>query len=142
MSTRQILPGPLAEGPSHGYALKRRCGERFPRGRPLAFGQAHMPLQRLVRDGSAQVDGAASDRHPQRTVYRLTDEGTRESAEWTAEVAPSVPSTSNEVFPEVAVAILVGSDPAAYLHHLDAEPRWPNTTAARLTVLTTEIDAS
>ncbi|MFD7242098.1 PadR family transcriptional regulator [Streptomyces massasporeus] len=177
MSTRHILLGLLATGPSHGYDLKRRHDERFPRARPLAYGQVYTTLQRLVRDGLAEVDGTESDGGPERTTYRATDEGTRELARWAGEVAPPAPFVANEIFAKVVAAILSGGDPDGYLsaqraahmgrmreltavkaakgadlatvlsadyalNHLDADLRWMNTTAARLTTLTAEVDAT
>ncbi|MFH9014055.1 PadR family transcriptional regulator [Streptomyces sp. NPDC017943] len=176
MSTRHILLGLLATGPSHGYDLKRRHDERFPQARPLAYGQVYTTLQRLVRDGLAEVDGTDSDGGPERTRYRTTGEGARELARWAGQIAPPAPFVANEIFAKVVVAILSGGDAAGYLSaqraahkermreltavkaaegadlatvlsadyaltHLDADLRWMNTTAARLTTLTAEVDA-
>jgi DNA-binding PadR family transcriptional regulator len=115
MSTRHILLGLLSDGPSHGYDLKRRHDERFPQARPLAYGQVYTTLQRLVRDGLAEVEGTGADGGPERTLYRATEEGTRELARWAAETAPPAPFVANEIFTKVVVAILAGGDPAAYL---------------------------
>ncbi|MBT2411946.1 MULTISPECIES: PadR family transcriptional regulator [unclassified Streptomyces] len=177
MSTRHILLGLLASGPSHGYDLKRRHDARFPQARPLAYGQVYTTLQRLVRDGLAEIDGTGSDGGPERTAYRATEEGGRELARWAAEVAPPAPHVTNEIFAKVVVSALAGGDPAAYLrdqraahlarmreltavktapgadlatvlsadyalNHLDADLRWMTTTAARLTTLTAEVDAT
>ncbi|MGW4866734.1 PadR family transcriptional regulator [Streptomyces chartreusis] len=115
MSTRHILLGLLATGPSHGYDLKRRHDERFPQARPLAYGQVYTTLQRLVRDGLAAVDGTDSDGGPERTMYRATDDGARELAHWAGEIAPPAPFVTNEIFAKVVVSILSGGDPDAYL---------------------------
>ncbi|GEC07279.1 PadR family transcriptional regulator [Streptomyces spinoverrucosus] len=115
MSTRHILLGLLATGPSHGYDLKRRHDERFPQARPLAYGQVYTTLQRLVRDGLAEVDGTDTDGGPERTLYRRTADGTRELARWAGEIAPPAPFVTNEIFAKVVVSILSGGDPAAYL---------------------------
>ncbi|MBX9398336.1 PadR family transcriptional regulator [Streptomyces sp. TRM72054] len=115
MSTRHILLGLLATGPSHGYDLKRRHDERFPQARPLAYGQVYTTLQRLVRDGLAEVDGTDADGGPERTLYRRTVDGTRELARWAGEIAPPAPFVTNEIFAKVVVSILSGGDPAAYL---------------------------
>ncbi|MBG0855223.1 PadR family transcriptional regulator [Streptomyces spinoverrucosus] len=115
MSTRHILLGLLAAGPSHGYDLKRRHDERFPQARPLAYGQVYTTLQRLVRDGLAEVDGTDADGGPERTLYRRTADGTRELARWAGEIAPPAPFVTNEIFAKVVVAILDGGDPEAYL---------------------------
>ncbi|MER5177175.1 PadR family transcriptional regulator [Streptomyces sp. NPDC002896] len=115
MSTRHILLGLLAGGPSHGYDLKRRHDERFPQARPLAYGQVYTTLQRLVRDGLAEVDGTDSDGGPERTLYRSTDAGARELAAWASEITPPAPFVANEIFAKVVVAILASGDAAAYL---------------------------
>lgn len=115
MSTRHILLGLLATGPSHGYDLKRRHDERFPQARPLAYGQVYTTLQRLVRDGLAEVDGIDSDGGPERTMYRSTKDGARELAAWAGEIAPPAPFVTNEIFAKVVVSILSGGDPEAYL---------------------------
>ncbi|MFD7789946.1 PadR family transcriptional regulator [Streptomyces sp. NPDC059759] len=115
MSTRHILLGLLAGGPSHGYDLKRRHDERFPQARPLAYGQVYTTLQRLVRDGLAAIDGTDSDGGPERTLYRSTDDGSRELARWAGETTPPAPFVTNEIFAKVVVSILASADPAGYL---------------------------
>jgi DNA-binding PadR family transcriptional regulator len=115
MSTRHILLGLLASGPSHGYDLKRRHDERFPQARPLAYGQVYTTLQRLVRDGLAQVEGTDSDGGPERTTYRSTDDGAHELARWAGEIAPPAPFVTNEIFTKVVVSILSAGDAEAYL---------------------------
>lgn len=115
MSTRHILLGLLATGPSHGYDLKRRHDERFPQARPLAYGQVYTTLQRLVRDGLAEVEGTDSDGGPERTMYRSTADGQRELATWAGEITPPAPFVTNEIFAKVVVAILADGDPEAYL---------------------------
>ncbi|MFG2684059.1 PadR family transcriptional regulator [Streptomyces sp. NPDC048392] len=115
MSVRHILLGLLASRSSHGYELKRRHDQCFPQARPLAYGQVYTTLQRLVRDGLAEVDGTASDGGPERTAYRATDEGRRELARWASEIAPPSPSVTNEIFAKVVASILTGGDAEAYL---------------------------
>ncbi|MER6343067.1 PadR family transcriptional regulator [Streptomyces sp. NPDC001595] len=115
MSTRHILLGLLAAGPSHGYDLKRRHDERFPQARPLAYGQVYTTLQRLVRDGLAEVDGTDADGGPERTLYRSTARGADELAHWAGEITPPAPFVANEIFAKVVVAILAGGDPERYL---------------------------
>ncbi|GAA5207651.1 PadR family transcriptional regulator [Streptomyces thinghirensis] len=115
MSTRYIVLGLLASGPSHGYDLKRRHDERFPQARPLAYGQVYLTLQRLVRDGLAEVEGILSDGGPERTAYRVTEEGVRELARWAGEVVAPAPFVTNELFTKVVVALLTGGDADAYL---------------------------
>ncbi|MGD6745459.1 PadR family transcriptional regulator [Streptomyces sp. BH106] len=119
MSTRHVLLGLLASGPRHGYDLKRRHDERFPQARPLAYAQVYTTLQRLVRDGLVEVEGTDSDGGPERTLYRVTDDGTRQLLDWTREITPPAPHVTNEIFAKVVVSILVaeqGADPDTHLH--------------------------
>ncbi|RII19504.1 Transcriptional regulator PadR-like family protein [Streptomyces sp. YIM 130001] len=120
MTTRHVLLGLLAGGPSHGYDLKRRHDERFPGARPLAYGQVYTTLQRLVRDGLVEVDGTDADGGPERTRYRSTGAGTRELADWLGEIVPPAPHIANEIFAKVVVGILAAAaggnaDPADHL---------------------------
>ena len=41
MSVQHVLMGVLAEGPAHGYDLKRAYDERFPGAKTLAYGQVY-----------------------------------------------------------------------------------------------------
>ncbi|MFC7882452.1 PadR family transcriptional regulator [Streptomyces sp. NPDC057376] len=146
MSTRHILLGLLASGPSHGYDLKRRHDERFPQARPLAYGQVYTTLQRLVRDGLAEVDGTASDGGPERTAYRTTEEGARELARWAGEIAPPAPFVTNEIFAKVVVSILTGADAGACLlaqrtAHMDRMRELTAVKTAPGTDLTTVLSA-
>ena len=56
MSLGTVILGVLADGPAHGYYLKREHDDRFPSARPLAYGQVYATLGRLERDivGMAQ----------------------------------------------------------------------------------------
>ncbi|MFI2779800.1 PadR family transcriptional regulator [Streptomyces sp. ALB3] len=109
MSTRHVLLGLLAAGPCHGYDLKRQYDARFPQARPLAYGQVYTTLQRLVRDGLAEIDGTGSDGGPERTLYRTTDDGSHELARWAQEITAPAPFVTNEIFAKVVVSILVAA---------------------------------
>ncbi|MEU6342051.1 MULTISPECIES: PadR family transcriptional regulator [unclassified Streptomyces] len=117
MSTGNTLLGLLAAGPGHGYDLKRRHDERFPQARPLAYGQVYSTLQRLVRDGLAEIDATESEGGPERTTYRLTERGTGALLGWLAEPVPPAPVTAaNEIFAKVTAIIASGhGDPADFL---------------------------
>ncbi|MEV0010638.1 PadR family transcriptional regulator [Streptomyces sp. NPDC051840] len=107
MSIRHVLLGLLAAGPRHGYDLKRQYDAHFPQARPLAYGQVYTTLQRLVRDGLAEVDGTGSEGGPERTLYRSTREGARELGRWAEEITAPAPFVANEIFAKVVVSILV-----------------------------------
>jgi DNA-binding PadR family transcriptional regulator len=57
------LLGLLDREPSHGYDLKRDYDAYFGRGRPLPFGQVYATLARLARDGKAIAGGADRKRY-------------------------------------------------------------------------------
>ena len=115
MSTRHILLGLLAAGPSHGYDLKRRHDERFPQARPLAYGQVYTTLQRLVRDGLAEVDATERDGGPERTTYRSPRRGARAARLGRRARAARARSRRTRSSPRSSSSILAGGDPAAYL---------------------------
>lgn len=118
MSTAHILLGLLASEPGHGYDLKRRHDDRFPQARPLAYGQVYTTLQRLTRDGLAEVaETEGGEGGPERTTYRLTDEGEKTLRTWLSETVPAAPvSAANEIFAKVVAIMASGfGDPADYL---------------------------
>ena len=55
MSIGHALLGILAQGPAHGYDLKREHDLRFAGAKPLAYGQVYATLARLERDGHAEI---------------------------------------------------------------------------------------
>ncbi|GAA3594267.1 PadR family transcriptional regulator [Nonomuraea rosea] len=162
MSTSHVLLGLLAERPKHGYELKKEHDERLPGARPLAYGQVYATLQRLERDGFAEVAETQQEGGPERTMYAITDGGRAELARWLDTVEPPAPYVSGSLFARVAVAgaradgYLVrqreahlarmreltaekaSGSPARTLaadyalQHLDADLRWIETALSRL----------
>lgn len=115
MTTSMALLGLLSVRPSHGYDLKRAYDERFPRARPLAFGQVYATLSRLTRDGLIEVAETAVQAGPERTVYDLTRSGSREVRAWIGAPVPAVPYVANELFTKVVVSVLAGGSARDYL---------------------------
>jgi DNA-binding PadR family transcriptional regulator len=115
MSTGHILLGLLTERPKHGYELKREHDERFPGARPLAYGQVYATLQRLERDDRVAVAGTVQEAGPERTVYRITEEGSAELRRWLAETEPPAPFVSSALVNRVVVALLAEDSADAYL---------------------------
>ena len=115
MSTSVALLGLLSRGPRHGYDLKREHDERFPAGRPLAFGQVYATLGRLLRDGLVEVSEQQRGEGPERTVYALTDQGREELASWVSQPEAPAPHVSNVLYTKVLLAILADGDANAYL---------------------------
>jgi DNA-binding PadR family transcriptional regulator len=106
MSTAHVLLGLLADGPRHGYDLKRAHDERLPRAKPLAFGQVYATLGRLQRDGYVAETGQDRDGGPDRTWFAITDSGRAHLAAWLTTVEPPAPHVSSVLYSKVVVALL------------------------------------
>ena len=118
VSTAHVVLGLLARGRQHGYDLKRDHDARFPRARPLAYGQVYATLDRLARDGLVTATAAGRDGGPDRTSYALTEHGRHALTDWLDQVEPPVPYVANALFTKVVVALLVdgsAATPRAYL---------------------------
>jgi DNA-binding PadR family transcriptional regulator len=117
MSTAHVLLGLVADGPRHGYDLKRAHDERLPQAKPLAFGQVYATLARLVRDGYVAESAHEREGGPDRTSYALTDAGRTSLETWLTAVEPPAPYVTGALFSKVVVALLAaGADQArAYL---------------------------
>lgn len=99
MSTGQVLLGFLAECPKHGYELKKEHDHRLAGARPLAYGQVYATLQRLERDGLAEVAETQQEGGPERILYAITDAGRAELARWLDTVEPSAPYVASPCSP-------------------------------------------
>lgn len=107
--------GLLTERPKHGYELKREHDRRLPGAKPLAYGQVYATLQRLQRDGLAEVAETAQEAGPERTVYAITERGRAELARWLEQTEPPAPYVSSPLFSRVVVAGLAGGAADGYL---------------------------
>ena len=162
MSTGHVLLGLLIERPKHGYELKKEHDHRLAGAKPLAYGQVYATLQRLERDGFAEVAETQQEGGPERTVYAITDSGRAELAQWLNTVDAPAPYVAGALFARVAVAgrgadrYLVRQRAAHLarmreltatkasgaptqvlaadyaLQHLDADLRWIETALSRL----------
>ncbi|MDP9798812.1 DNA-binding PadR family transcriptional regulator [Catenuloplanes nepalensis] len=106
MSTSHVLLGLLANGPKHGYELKRAHDAHMPRAKPLAFGQVYATLGRLQRDGLVTEGERDRDAGPERTSFALTDAGRERLDEWLAEVEAPAPFVASALLAKVVVALL------------------------------------
>ncbi|MFB9318915.1 PadR family transcriptional regulator [Cryptosporangium minutisporangium] len=113
MSTPQVLLALLATGARHGYDLKRAYDARFPKARPLAFGQVYSTLERLTRDGLAEEAGVERVDGPDRTVFAITDAGRAALRDWLDVVEPPAPHVANSLFTKVVAALLADEAPGA-----------------------------
>jgi DNA-binding PadR family transcriptional regulator len=110
MTVAHALMGVLAEGPAHGYDLKRTHDSRFPGARPLAFGQVYAALARLERDGMVEVVETARDGGPDRTTYALTEKGSAHLASWLGETEPAGPYAADDLVRKTVTALRLGRD--------------------------------
>jgi len=106
MSTPYVLLGLLADGPRHGYDLKRAHDTRMPHAKPLAFGQVYATLGRLERDGLVEQSGSDRDSGPDRTSYALTEAGREKLDGWLTEIEPPAPFVTSALFSKVVVSLL------------------------------------
>lgn len=72
----------LADGPSHGYDLKDRFEHAVGPQWGLNVGHLYQVLDRLRRDGLATTEVVTQSQRPDRTVYRITDDGRTELDTW------------------------------------------------------------
>ncbi|MEV4243159.1 PadR family transcriptional regulator [Streptosporangium canum] len=115
MSIGHVVLGLLVERPKHGYELKREHDQRLPGARPLAYGQIYATLQRLQRDGFAEVAETVQEGGPERTVYAITEEGLAELARWLEQVEAPAPHVSSTLISRVVVATMAGGAADGYL---------------------------
>lgn len=115
MSTGHFLLGVLAEGPAHGYDLKREHDRRLPTAKPLAYGQVYATLSRLERDGLVEVAETRQEAGPERTTYALTDAGDRALRDWLGEPEPAGPYPAEDLVRKTVIALHLDADAAAFL---------------------------
>lgn len=120
-TTRQPSSASSAPGASHGYDLKSRYDRWFGLKKPLAFGQVYTTLTRLMRNGWIVAIGAEAGRlldlQRSRHMARMRE-------------------LTNEKR-GAGLAVVLACDHA--LFHIEADLRWIDLTAARLTRLQAEV---
>jgi len=115
MTVAHVLLGVLAEGPAHGYDLKRAHDDRFPGAKPLAFGQVYAALAKLEKDGHVEIVETLRDGGPERTTYAITDEGRKALDAWLTEAEPAGPYAADELVRKAVMALRLGADAAGFL---------------------------
>jgi DNA-binding PadR family transcriptional regulator len=121
MSVGHAILGILAQGPAHGYDLKREHDARFPGAKPLAYGQVYATLARLERDGHAEIAETIQGGGPDRTVYALTPEGQQTLTDWLEQVEPAGPYPADELVRKTITALHLGTDAVRFLARQRAE---------------------
>ncbi len=115
MTVAHVLLGVLAEGPAHGYDLKRAHDERFPGARPLAFGQVYAALGKLERDGLVEVAETLRDGGPERTTYALTEAGRTALDAWLGATEAAGPYAADDLVRKTVTSLRLGADAAGFL---------------------------
>lgn len=115
MSLSHVLLGVLANGPAHGYDLKREHDARFPGARELPYGQVYASLQRLERDALVEVAETRQEGGPERTVYAMTDDGRSALDRWLSEPEPAGPYAADELVRKTVTALRLGADAHQFL---------------------------
>jgi len=115
MALIHVVLGLLAEGPQHGYDLKRAHDARYPAARPLAFGQVYATLGRLERDGLVERAGTDQEQGPERVVFALTDAGRRILDDWLAEPEEPQRYAADELVRKTVTALALGADAGPFL---------------------------
>lgn len=114
MTVPMALLALLDDGPTHGFALKRRYDSLLGQERELKYGQVYATLSRLERDGLAHGVGLEQGEGADRKVYAITDAGISELDTWLA--APHLPSgRPTELFTKVVLALVAGRSAEAVL---------------------------
>lgn len=138
MSTAaHVLLALLADGPLHGYDLKKAHDQRFPRSKPLAFGQVYGTLARLERDGFVEQAGQSRDGGPDRTQFALTGTGRDRLKDWLTQIETPAPHVGSALIAKVVVALLVADTDEAR-NYLAEQRRAHITRLRELTALKTD----
>jgi DNA-binding PadR family transcriptional regulator len=135
--TSHVLLGLLADGPRHGYELKRSYDEHLPRAKPLAFGQVYTTLARLVRDGLVTPAGQDQSGGPERTSYAITADGLAGLRAWLTAVEPPTPHVAGTLLAKVVVA-LFAADAATARAYLIAQRHAHTERLRELTAIKTD----
>ena len=115
MSLGTVLLGVLANGPAHGYDLKKAHDDRFPASRQLAYGQVYATLTRLQRDGLVETFETSQAGGPERTVYAITDLGREELDHWLGTTEDPGPYAADELVRKTITALHVKADAEGFL---------------------------
>ena len=142
MESKLTLLGLLSAGPGHGYDLKRSWDHWFAASKPLAYGQVYATLARLVRDGLITQIETEPGAGPERKRYEVTDAGRQSVEQWLLTPVTPAGDVQADIFAKTVIALgdlrtVLLADHA--LFHIEADLRWMETTAARLSELREEV---
>ena len=104
MSIKQSLLALLEQRPMYGYQLRAEFESRTGATWPLNVGQVYTTLSRLERDGLVAPAGTDGDGH---AVYRITDAGRTEVADWFRTPVSRSSPPRDELAIKLAMAVTV-----------------------------------
>lgn len=76
-----LFLGLLAEGPKHGYDIKRQIEKELVPAIGLKIKSIYYPLQKMEEAGLVEKETAQQGRFPQRYIYRITPKGRKQFEE-------------------------------------------------------------
>jgi len=82
MSARHTLLALLAEGPAHGYLLRKRLSTKLGPAWQINTGSISRSLSRLEQEGLIRTVNGESNSQGRKRVFALTEEGAVELARW------------------------------------------------------------
>ncbi|MBD3399973.1 MAG: PadR family transcriptional regulator [Candidatus Coatesbacteria bacterium] len=89
--TRYAIMSLLSERPRTGYDIKKALEEKEIYFWSESYGQIYPILHKLAEEGLADKKKAPTERHPNRTVYQLSQRGREELVEWLKRPADTIP---------------------------------------------------
>ncbi|HNS01841.1 MAG TPA: PadR family transcriptional regulator [Anaerolineae bacterium] len=112
MTIKHALLALLAQGPGHGYELKKRYDEAIGLLWPLQLAQVYNNLRQLEQEGLVQLDERVVQLSlPDQKRYRLTGMGEQTLAAWTAQPAPIHRKLKDDFYLKLTVLAAVVRDP-------------------------------
>jgi DNA-binding PadR family transcriptional regulator len=139
MSVRNAILGLLAQKPRHGYEL-RAAFEALVGGEDVwdvKPAQVYTTLTRLEESGLVRQEGIEQDGGPEKRIYALTSEGTRELGHWFKSGIADEPK-KDEFF--VKLMLSLGSDEITPYQVIQAQRSHLYQGLHDLTVLRTKSD--
>ncbi len=75
MDNEILFLGLLAEGPKHGYDIKRQIEEDLAPNIGLRIKSIYYPLQQMEKNGLIEKEVGREGRFPEKMIYRITSKG-------------------------------------------------------------------
>lgn len=112
MTIKHALLALLAEGPGHGYELKKRYDEAIGLLWPLQQAQVYNNLRQMEHEGLVQLDvRVVQSNLPDQKRFRLTEAGQQALAAWAAEPTPLNRKLKDDFYLKLTVLAAVVRDP-------------------------------